>query len=97
MAWIKRTWKAHEADEWTKEDWFAIILSPVSFILITFGLALSLFGLTSGFIMLVVGIIVTALMFWIIDPKLNAISSEYESKQHEYLKDLEDIQKWENK
>ncbi len=97
MAWIKRTWKAHEADEWTKEDWFAIILSPLSFILITFGLALSLFGLTSGFIMLVAGVIVTALMFWIIDPKLNAISSDYESKQHEYLKDLENIQKWENK
>ncbi|MBN2357722.1 hypothetical protein JXO59_16540 [candidate division KSB1 bacterium] len=97
MAWIKRTWTPHEADEWTKEDWLAIVLSPLSYILITFGLALSLFMLTAGFIMLGVGIVITIVMFWVIDPKLSVISEEYESKQREYLEDLEQIQRWEEK
>jgi len=97
MSWIKRTWTPHEADEWTKEDWLAIVLSPLSFIFITFGLAMSLFLLPAGFVMLAVGIIASALMFWIIDPKLNAISEEYETKQREYLSELEKIQRWEDK
>ncbi len=97
MPWIKRTWKPHEADEWSKEDWLAIILSPLSFILITFGLALSLFALTSGYIMLAAGVVITIIMFWIIGPKLDAISSEYESKQQEYLQELEEMQRWEEK
>lgn len=97
MAWIKRTWTPHEADEWTKEDWLAIILSPLSYIFITFGLALSLFMLTSGFILLGIGIVITIIMFWIIDPKLSVISEDYESKQRKYLEDLEDIQRWEKK
>lgn len=97
MAFIKRHWKPHEAEEWTKEDWFAIILSPLCYIFITFGLALSLFMLTVGYIMLAIGIIITALMFWIIDPKLDVISDEYEGKQKEYLDDLEQIQRWEEK
>jgi hypothetical protein len=95
MAWIKRSWTAHEADEWTKEDWIAIVLSPLSFIFITFGLAMSLFLLPVGFIMLTVGIVITAVMFWVIDPKLDVISEDYEHKQREYLEELEKIQRWE--
>jgi len=97
MSWIKRTWTPHEADEWTKEDWMAIILSPLSYIFISFGLALSLFMITAGFIMLAVGVAITALMFWIIDPKLDMISEEYESNQRKYLENLEEIQRWEEK
>lgn len=95
MASIKRSWTPHEADEWTKEDWIAIVLSPISFILITFGLAMSLFLLPAGFIMLIIGIIITAFMFWVIDPKLDVISEDYEHKQKEYLDGLERIQRWE--
>jgi len=36
-------------------------------------------------------------MFWVIDPKLSALSEDYEKKQHEYLKELEEIQRWEEK
>ena len=95
MSFIKRKWTAHEAEEWTKEDWFAIIISPFSYILICMGLAMALFLLPLGFIMLAIGIVITILMFWIIDPKLKAVSSSYEKKQAEYLKDLEKIQRWE--
>ena len=97
MAWIKRTWTAHESDEWTKEDWIAVVLSPLSYIFITFGLALSLFLLPLGFIMLAIGIFITILMFWVINPKLKAVSEEYEHKQREYLQELEMIQRWEEK
>ena len=97
MAWIKRTWLPHEADEWTKEDWIAIVLSPLSYIFITFGLAMSLFLLPVGYIMLALGVIITVLLFWVINPKLGVISEDYEKKQREYLDELEHIQRWEEK
>jgi amino acid transporter len=97
MMLVKRKWKPHEADEWTKEDWIAVFLSPISYILIIMGLAMTLFLIPLGFILLAGGIIITAIMFWIIDPKLSALSSNYEKKQKEYLEDLEHIQRWEEK
>jgi hypothetical protein len=97
MAFIKRNWTPHEADEWAKEDWFAIVLSPLSYILIAFGLAMSLFLLKIGFVLLAAGLVVTGVMFWIIDPKLSVLSEDYEAKQREYLKELERIQRWEAK
>lgn len=93
---IRRKWTPHEADEWTKEDWIAIILSPFSYILIAVGVAMSLFLLPIGFIFLGIGIIITAFMFFVINPKLKSISEGYEEKQREYLQDLEKIQRWED-
>ncbi len=95
MAFIKRKWTAREADEWTKEDWIAIVLSPLSYIFITMGLAMALFLLPLGFILLALGIIFAAIMFWVINPKLDVISSDYEKKQKKYLDELEEIQRWE--
>ena len=94
MSWIRRQWTPHEADEWTKEDWIAIVLSPISYILITMGLAMSLFLLPLGFVLLGIGVVVTILLFWVVDPKLGALSAGYEQKQREYLKELEQIQRW---
>ncbi len=95
MAFFRRTWTPHEADDWTKEDWFAIIISPFSYVLITLGVAMSLFLLPLGFLFLGLGIVLTAAMFWVIDPKLKAISESYERKQREYLRELEKYQRWE--
>ena len=95
MALIRRVWTAKEADEWTKEDWIAIVLSVIAYIALTVGSALAILLLTSGFIILAVGIIATVLMYWVINPKLQTISADYEKKQKEYLKQLDDIQKWE--
>ena len=96
MALFKKDWTPHQADEWTKEDWIAVVLSPFSYILITMGGAMSLFLLPLGFVLLAVGIIITVVMFKVIGPKLNVLSSEYEKKQRAYLKDLEKIQRWED-
>jgi hypothetical protein len=97
MAWIRRKWTPHEADEWTKEDWIAVILSPLSYICITVGVAMSLFLLTAGFIILGIGIVITIVMFYVIDPKLKSLSAGYEKKQRAYLEELEQIQRWEDK
>lgn len=95
MGFIRRDWTPKEADEWRKEDWIAILLSVLSYTTLTVGSALSFLLLPIGFIVLGIGIILTLLMYWVIDPKLRMISQEYEKKQKDYLKHLEDIQKWE--
>ena len=95
MALIKRSWTAAEADEWKKEDWLAIVISPLAYVLIMLGVALSFLMLPSGFLMLALGIILTILMHWVIDPKLKAISDEYEIRQKDYIRELEQSVRWE--
>ena len=62
--------------------------------LLTVGLALTLVLKVEGYIMLAVGIALTVLMHYIIDPKLKAVSNEYEQKQQQYLRELEDKVRW---
>lgn len=92
---IKRKWTAKEAEEWTKEDIIACILSIISYGTLMIGLVLTIFLRVSGYITLGIGILATLLMFYIIDPKLKAISTEYEKKEKEYLKEIEKIEEWE--
>lgn len=94
MGWIRRDWTPEAADEWTKEDLIASILSPLAYIAITLGVALSLLFMPIGYIILAAGVILSLLMYFVIDPKLKMISAEYEKKQKDYLKDLEKIQRW---
>jgi hypothetical protein len=95
MALIRREWKPKEADEWTREDWFAIILSPLSYVALMVGTALSMLLLPVGFIILGAGIGLTLLLVWVINPKLSTISTEYEKKQKDYILELEKITEWE--
>lgn len=95
MALIRRTWTVKEADEWTKEDTITVIISPIIYALITLGAALSLLLIPMGFLLLALGIILTLAMVYIINPKLDATSVEYEKKQEEYLDALEKKIKWE--
>ncbi len=97
MPLIRRTWTAREADEWTKEDWITIIISPLCYIILTLGVIWSLLLQPIGFILLGVGSLLTFIMHWIIDPKLKSISEEYEKKQKEYLEELERLVRWEDK
>jgi ABC-type bacteriocin/lantibiotic exporter with double-glycine peptidase domain len=95
MSLIKRTWTAEEADHWTKEDYLTFVISPLVYILLMIGAALSLLLLWYGFLILALGIILLLVMIWVIDPKLKAISEDYEVKQKHYLEDLEKIERWE--
>jgi dipeptide/tripeptide permease len=92
---IKRDWTPAKADEWTKEDWITIIISPIAYILIAIGVGLSVLLIWYGFIILAVGIILTIIMHWIIDPKLKVISEGYEKQQKKYLEELEKKIRWE--
>ncbi len=96
MIFIRRKWKPALADEWTREDLMAVFLSALSYFGLTIGIILSLLLLKIGFILLVLTIIIIILMHWIINPKLKAISEDYERKQKEYLEDLERTQRWED-
>lgn len=94
MSFVRRQWSAEAADEWKKEDWIAIVLSVLAYITLAVGTALSFLLIPSGFIILAIGIAAALLMYWVIDPKLRTISSEYEKKQKDYLLKLEEIQEW---
>jgi hypothetical protein len=96
MSGIKRRWTADEADSWTKEDYLTFIISPLVYILLLVGSALSLLLRWYGFLILGTGIVLLLLMLWVIDPKLKAISEDYEHKQRHYLEDLEKIERWED-
>lgn len=96
MAFIRRTWTSKDADEWTKEDLFAVILSPVIYLLFTVGVAFASLLMPLGFILVAVALVLTWLMIYIINPKLAVISQDYEQKQAQYLEELEKQLKWED-
>lgn len=95
MSGIKRHWTAAEADRWTKEDYLTFVISPLVYVLLMIGTALSLLLLWYGFVLLGAGVVLFFLMIWIIDPKLKAISTDYETKQKHYLEEIEKIERWE--
>jgi hypothetical protein len=94
-SFVKREWGAAEADEWTREDWLAIVISPLSYVAIMIGFALALLKLWIGVTVLGVGLALAVIMYWVIDPKLRAISAEYDKRQKQYLENLENIVRWE--
>ena len=89
MGLIKRQWTAAEADEWTREDWIAIVLSPLVFAFFMIGLAKLLLGQLSGVLLTLAATVLCGLVYWVIDPKLRAVSSEYEKKQADYAAHLD--------
>jgi len=95
MRGIKRKWTSAEADQWTKEDYITFIISPLVYVLLAVGTALSIFLFWYGWVLLALGLVLLVVMLWIIDPKLKAISEGYELKQKKYLEDLEKIERWE--
>ncbi|MFC1483615.1 hypothetical protein ACFL5M_04315 [Candidatus Neomarinimicrobiota bacterium] len=95
MALIRRKWTPKDADEWAREDWLAILISPITYIGLAVGVALSMLLFPLGFIILGISIVLIVLMHWIIDPKLKMISTEYEKKQKHYLESLEKTIRWE--
>jgi hypothetical protein len=92
---IKRQWTADEAEEWTREDWIVIALSPLVMAAFMIGVASILVLRPGGIALTLFAIVGTLLIYWIIDPKLRAVSAEYESRQAKYLEELERGVRWE--
>jgi hypothetical protein len=92
---IRRIWTEEEAGEWTREDWIAIALSPVIYALVMIGVARLFLGHPAGFGLTALAVLLTFALYWVIDPKLKAVSAEYEQKQATYLDELERGLRWE--
>lgn len=95
MAWIKKSWTPDEADNWSKQDVLVWILSPLTYFLTAVCVLFICLLRWYGFVLLAVDIVLLVVMFRVIDPKLKAISEDYEHKQKKYLEDVEKIARWE--
>jgi len=95
MSWIKREWTAAEADRWGKEDYLAFVISPLVYVFLALGVMFSLLLKWYGWVLLGAGFALLGILVWVIDPKLKAISLDYEEKQKEYLEELDRISRWE--
>lgn len=93
---MKRHWTPAEADEWSKEDLVAAALGVLCFVAVAVGTPYAFLLQPVGFVLLALGVVSGVGMWWIINPKLEAISADYETKQKEYLERLEKIIRWEH-
>ena len=96
MSLFKKEWTPGEAEDWTVHDTVAVIVSPMIYLLITLGCMLSVLLIPVGFALLAAGIVLLILLIRVIDPKLGAVSEEYEKKQKRYIEELERKVKWED-
>ena len=84
--------KTHK--EWNGIDLLACILSSISYICILAGISLLLLNLWTGYLLTAMALVSAVVMFWVIDPKLRKVSTDYEKKQKEYLEELDRIIEW---
>jgi vacuolar-type H+-ATPase subunit I/STV1 len=96
MKAIRRRWTSEDAEEWTREDWIAVIISPLVYLFLMLGVVLSILLVPAGFVLLAAGIVLLVVLVFVIDPKLAAISQRYERQQKEYIDALERKVKWED-
>jgi Na+/proline symporter len=95
MKLFRRDWTAVEAEEWTAHDFWASVFSAGAYVFTTLGVAGALLLRPWGFVALALAIACVVLMFRVIDPKLRAISAEFESREAHYLEQLDKTQRWE--
>ena len=88
-------WTCDEAERWTIEDTVTVIISPLIYLLLMIGVAMSALLMPAGFVMTGLAIVLVIVMVRVINPKLSAVSEEYEKKQKRYIEELEKKVKWE--
>ncbi len=96
MSFVKRDWTPRQAEEWTKEDTITVIISPLIYMMILVGGAMSALLMARGFVIFGLGIVLMIVMINIINPKLSAISKGFEEKQKGYIEELEKKVRWED-
>ena len=95
MSLFQKHWTPAQADEWTIHDLIASVLSVVAYTLVGVGTGAALLLQRWGFIALIAGIITIVLMYFIIDPKLKAMSKAFAKRQQEFLEHVEKTTRWE--
>ncbi len=96
MKLFKKDWTPEEADEWTSHDFWASFLGVLAYILIAVGIIGSFFLQLWGFAAVVLALVLSLVVFFIIDPKLKAMSKSFDKKQAGYLKKMEQTNRWED-
>jgi len=96
MSLFRRAWTPIEAEEWTAHDLWASIFSVLAYLLTAVGVAGALLFQVWGFAATVAGVACIVLMIRVIDPKLRAISVEFETKEAHYLERLDRATRWED-
>ena len=91
---IRRHWTPEQADSWTREDWIAIVLSPLVMAALMIGVTKLLLLQPGGILLVVAAVVGAGVIYWVIDPKLRAVSVEYEAQQEQYVKELEQRLRW---
>jgi hypothetical protein len=94
---IRRRWTAEEAQTWSREDWIAIVLSPFVFAGILFGVTGMLLMRAAGFWTALAAAAGGAIMYYAVDPKLRAVSTEYGTRQAGYLNEVERRSDWDGR
>jgi hypothetical protein len=82
---LRRQWTAAEAEQWTREDWIVIVLSPLVLGALMIGVTWTLLLRPAGFVVLVAALLGIVFLYWLIDPKLRAASSRYALHQESYI------------
>lgn len=95
MNLFQKHWMPNEADEWTIHDLIASVLAIVSYIMVCVGVAGALLLRIWGFVALIVGVISATTMYFIIDPKLRAMSDAFAKRQSEFLEHVDKATRWE--
>ena len=95
MNLFRRDWTPIEAEEWTAHEFWASLFSIGTYVFTALGVAGALLLQTWGFVSLALAAACLVLMLRIIDPKLRAISSEFEKREAHYLSQLDKTQRWE--
>ncbi|MFH1279756.1 MAG: hypothetical protein ABIK65_15420 [Candidatus Eisenbacteria bacterium] len=95
MGFIRRSWTPADAEGWSKEDTIAVVVSPLIYMLLLVGVALAALARPAGYILTGLAVVLILLLVFVINPKLSAVSEEYEKKQKEYLESLDRKMKWE--
>ncbi len=93
---IRRRWTPEEAESWSREDVIAIVLSPLVYAGLLFGLTRLLLLQAGGAWILGLAVAGGVAIYWVIDPKLRVISVEYEKQQARYAARLERRLSWED-
>jgi SSS family solute:Na+ symporter len=91
---IRRSWTAEQVGHWTREDWIAVVLSPLVMAALMIGVTKVLLLQAGGFMLLVFALVGSGVIYWVIDPKLKAVSTDYEAQQEEYVRQLEQRLRW---
>jgi hypothetical protein len=93
---IRRQWTPEQVGDWTREDWIAVILSPLVYAALMIGVTKVLLLQPGGILLVVAAVLGTLAIYWVIDPKLRAVSIDYEKQQEEYVKQLEQRLRWQD-